>query len=58
MRRAIRPRIEVDLDDLADMLSAVVDGGIILAKATKDPRALARQVLLYREFVRAVFIAS
>jgi AcrR family transcriptional regulator len=51
------PRIKVDLDDLADMLSAVVDGGIILAKATMDPRALGRQVMLYREFVRAVFLA-
>jgi DNA-binding transcriptional LysR family regulator len=49
------PRIRVDLDDLADMLSGVVDGGIILAKATSDPKALPRQVLLYREFVRLVF---
>jgi AcrR family transcriptional regulator len=48
-------RIRVDLDDLADMLSAVVDGGIILAKVTSDPKALPRQVLLYREFVRLVF---
>ncbi len=31
------PRIRVDLDDLADTLSVVVDGGIILSKATRDP---------------------
>ena len=49
------PRIGVELDDLADMLSVIADGGIILSKATSDPRALARQVLLYREFVRVVF---
>ncbi len=49
------PRIRVDLDDLADMLSGVVDGGIILSKATSDPRALPRQVLLYRDFIRLVF---
>ncbi|HEX4891888.1 MAG TPA: TetR/AcrR family transcriptional regulator [Hyphomicrobiaceae bacterium] len=49
------PKAQVDLDDMADMLSAVVDGGIILSKVLKDPRALSRQVLLYREFVRAVF---
>lgn len=48
-------RIAVDLDDLADMLSAIADGGIILSKVLKDKRALARQVMLYREFVRAVF---
>jgi TetR/AcrR family transcriptional regulator, transcriptional repressor for nem operon len=49
------PRIRVDLDDLADMLSGVVDGGIILSRATSDPRALSRQVMLYRDFVRLVF---
>jgi TetR/AcrR family transcriptional regulator, transcriptional repressor for nem operon len=49
------PRAAVDLDDLADMLSAVVDGGIVLSKALKDPKALSRQVMLYREFVRSVF---
>jgi AcrR family transcriptional regulator len=49
------PRIAVDLDDLADMLSAVADGGIILSKVLKDKQALARQVMLYREFVRMVF---
>lgn len=50
------PKIDVDLDDLADMLSVIADGGIILAKVVKDPKALARQVMLYREFVRTVFL--
>lgn len=49
------PRIAIDLDDLADMLSAVVDGGIILSKAVRDKDALSRQIMLYRDFVRAVF---
>lgn len=52
------PRIAVDFDDLADMLSAVADGGIILSKVLKDNGALARQVMLYREFVRAVFLGA
>jgi AcrR family transcriptional regulator len=49
------PRMAVDLDDLADMLSAIADGGIILSKVLKDRTALSRQMMLYREFVRAVF---
>lgn len=49
------PRIAVDLDDLADMLTVVVDGGIILAKVTREPKVLARQVLLFRDFIRLVF---
>jgi AcrR family transcriptional regulator len=50
------PRIPVDLDDLADMLSAVADGGIILSKSLKDPHALSRQMLLYREVVKGIFV--
>ena len=49
------PRIDVDLDDLADMLMAVADGGIILSRTTQDPMALPQQMMLYREFVRLVF---
>ncbi len=52
------PRIDVDLDDLADMLSAVADGGIILSKTLNDKQALARQMLLYRDFIRAVFLGT
>jgi AcrR family transcriptional regulator len=52
------PRIVVDLDDLADMLSGLVDGGIILSKVLQDRAALPRQVMLYREFVRAVFLGT
>lgn len=50
------PKIDIDLDDLADMLSVIADGGIILGKVVRDPKALSRQVMLYREFVRAVFL--
>ncbi len=52
------PRIRVDLDDLADMLSAVADGGIILSKVLRDPAAMPRQILLYRDFVKAVFVGT
>ncbi|MRG73314.1 TetR family transcriptional regulator [Alphaproteobacteria bacterium HT1-32] len=46
---------EHDLDDLADMFSSIADGGIILAKVTREPEVLARQMLLYRSFIRLVF---
>lgn len=51
------PRIAVSLDDLADMLSVIADGGIILSKVVHDPEALARQLMLYRELVRLIFQA-
>jgi AcrR family transcriptional regulator len=50
------PRVPIDLDDLADMLSVIADGAIILSKVVKDKDALPRQVMLYRDFVRAVFL--
>ncbi|MGE0627536.1 MAG: TetR/AcrR family transcriptional regulator [Hyphomicrobiaceae bacterium] len=52
------PRVNVDLDALADMLSAVADGGIILSKVVADKTALPRQILLYREFVRTIFMGT
>lgn len=52
------PRIAVDLDDLADMANTLIDGGIILSKLTRDRNVLPRQIMLYREFVRAVFLGA
>ena len=49
------PCQHIDLDDVADMLSCVVDGGIIMSKALNDPRRLERQVLAFRGFVKLVF---
>jgi TetR/AcrR family transcriptional repressor of nem operon len=50
------PRIAVDLDDLADMANTLVDGGIVLSKLMRDREVLPRQIMLYRELVRAVFL--
>lgn len=52
------PNIEIDLDDLADMLSGVADGAIILSRVTHDTQALPRQLMLYRDFVRLVFLKT
>jgi AcrR family transcriptional regulator len=49
------PRIEVDLDALADMAASLVEGGIVLSKALGEAKVLPKQVLLYRDFVRLVF---
>jgi TetR/AcrR family transcriptional regulator, transcriptional repressor for nem operon len=59
-RIAVRypPKDSVDLNDLADMLSVIADGGIILSRVVNDKRALSRQIMLYRDFIRAVFLGS
>jgi TetR/AcrR family transcriptional regulator, transcriptional repressor for nem operon len=52
------PRIVVDLDYLADMLSAITEGGIIVSKVVNDKSALPQQLMLYRDFVRAIFLGT
>ncbi|MCA1364162.1 TetR/AcrR family transcriptional regulator [Bradyrhizobium sp. IC3069] len=49
------PREPVDLDDLAEMISCVVDGAIIMSKTLNDPKRLERQILLFRSCVKLVF---
>lgn len=52
------PRRDVEFEAVADMLSALVDGGIILSKTTREKEALPRQIDLYREFIKAIFVAA
>jgi hypothetical protein len=35
-----------------------VEGEIVVAKVIKDKRALSQQLMLYREFIRAVFLGA
>jgi TetR/AcrR family transcriptional repressor of nem operon len=49
------PKIPVDLAALADMANALVDGGIIQSRVMRDKAILPQQIMLYRDFVRAVF---
>ena len=51
-------RIAVDLDELADMLSAIAEGGIVVSKVMRQKTALSQQLMLYREFIRAVFLGT
>lgn len=46
---------EVGLDALADMVSAVIEGGLIMARALNDPTATSEQLLLMRSYVKLLF---
>jgi len=52
---AYPPREPVDAGDMADMLNAIIEGGMILARGMGDPQVLVRQVLLARVMVKAVY---
>ena len=49
------PREPIEIDQLADMVSTVLEGGIVLSKALKEPQGLADQVLVLRSFVKLLF---
>lgn len=49
------PRVEVSLEELADMFSSTLEGGIILAMVYGDNQALAGQVHAYRTHLRLLF---
>ena len=52
------PRGATDLDALADMAATLVEGGLVLGRMLQDATVLPRQIRLYRDFVRAVFLPN
>lgn len=52
------PHDRVDIDALADMVSAVIEGGIIMGRALGEPKATSEQVLMLRSYVKLLFAPS
>ena len=51
------PRDDVDLRTVADMISSMVEGGIVLSRAVGEPKVLAEQIVLLRSYIRLLFSA-
>jgi TetR/AcrR family transcriptional regulator, transcriptional repressor for nem operon len=51
------PRVDIDLSDLADQMTVIADGSIIMQRALADPALLERQAMLHRTMVRQLFSA-
>ncbi|MFK8034790.1 MAG: TetR/AcrR family transcriptional regulator [Hyphomicrobiales bacterium] len=49
------PAIDVNLEDLADMLPALIDGAIIFSRVIADRSVLPRQIRLYRTLIESTF---
>lgn len=49
------PKISVESDDLADMLSTIIEGGIVVSRAIHAPNVLVRQLLEYRNYLRLLY---
>lgn len=50
-----KPRPGVEVDALADMATAIVEGGIILSRTFDDKNLLAQQMMAYRNYVKLAF---
>lgn len=48
-------RHDVSLEELADMLSSIIEGGIILSRVLNEKMALVQQIRHYRNYVRLLF---
>lgn len=55
---AVRPpRAPVTARELAEMMVALIEGAVILGRVFDDPKALARQARLFRQFLKLLFDA-
>jgi TetR/AcrR family transcriptional repressor of nem operon len=48
-------KIEQDLDTLADTLTAIIEGGIVISRCVDDKDVLPAQLLQYRNYIRLLF---
>jgi AcrR family transcriptional regulator len=48
-------KIEQPIEELADMLSSIIEGGIIMSKVLDDGNVLPNQLLQYRDYIRLVY---
>lgn len=48
-------KIDQDLETLADMLTAVIEGGIVISRCIDDKEILPAQLLQYRDYIRLLF---
>ena len=48
-------REPIESDALADQLTAIIEGAIVLSKALKDERLMGRQTRLFRQHVKLLF---
>ncbi len=48
-------QLKASSDDLADMLSTVIEGGIVVSRALNDSRILGKQLMEYRRYIQLLY---
>ena len=52
------PTVAVDLNALADMISTIIEGGLVLGRATGSAKILPEQIMLARTYIKLLFETS
>lgn len=47
--------IDTTIDELSDMLSTIIEGGIIMSRTLSEQKILAQQILQYRNYLRLIY---
>ncbi len=55
IEKKYRAKCDTRSDDLADMLSTIIEGGIIASRALNDPSILVKQILEYRSYIQLLY---
>jgi len=55
IEHSYQPKFETNVDDMADLLSACMEGGIILSRVLGEQDSLAKQILHYRDYLRLLY---
>jgi len=50
-----QPKLDVSLEEVADLLSSIIEGGIILSRVLHDKMVLVAQLKQYRNYIRLLF---
>lgn len=53
--KVYEPREPVDFDALGDMVSGVVEGGLVLQRALREHNTAADQIMLFRTYLKLLF---
>lgn len=58
IERVYPPNDAVNFDALSDMVSAVMEGGIVMSRALGDPQITAQQVHLLRSYIKLLYMPA
>lgn len=48
-------KIDINVNELSDMLSTIIEGGIIMSRTLSEQNVLVQQILQYRNYLRLIY---